>query len=110
MSDLDNMTLTALRAKASGLGIKSVMSKSKAQLIAALADTVKPPPEPAPEPLPPMPVSAPAGSGLEPYIARGMSYREIGGRWYMSFCGRTDEGSLSMPARDVQRCARRLMR
>ena len=47
MSDLDNMTLTALRAKASGLGVKSVMSKSKAQLIAALADTVKPPPEPA---------------------------------------------------------------
>ena len=41
MSDLDNMTLTALRAKASGLGVKSVMSKSKAQLIAALADTVK---------------------------------------------------------------------
>lgn len=47
---------------------------------------------------------------LAPFVAAGLHVKYDAERWYMSYKGRTDEGTLRMPLRTMIVCAERIMK
>lgn len=42
---------------------------------------------------------------MQPFVAKGLSFRTEGERWYMRRALMTDEGPLRMPLRNIVKCA-----
>lgn len=103
---LEKQSVVKIRAIAQEAGIPDVLSKTKAELIAALK-IKKPEAKDPPLELPP---KQEAVSFLQAVVDLGLTYRVDGQRWYMSFCGKTDEGSMDMPEAHIVACAERLVR
>lgn len=103
---LNKQSVVKIRAIAQEAGIPDVFSKTKGELIAAL-NAKKPEAKEASLELPP---KQEAASFLQAVVDLGLAYRVDGQRWYMSFCGKTDEGSLDMPEAHIVACAERLVR
>lgn len=47
---------------------------------------------------------------LAPFVSAGLHVRYDDERWYMSYQGRQDEGTLRMPLRVLIKCAERIMK
>lgn len=107
---LEDKSVVELRELAQSLGVSNIFSKKKEILIQEISlkqsgEVTKP------EPIKVDIVSSdmPVDDALKPFIAMGLKYRVVDGRWYMEHDIRTDEGSVDMPILHVVRCAERIM-
>lgn len=121
---LRNKSLTELRGIAQSFGVADIFTKDQLQLIQAI-ELRQQDMQPTTAPIIPKPeydarlmTRPPAKRSevevaeelLAPYVERGLHLRFDEERWYMSYSGRTDEGTLRMPLRVLMKCADNLMR
>lgn len=115
---LEDRSLTELRAMASAMGIKVSFSQDKQSLAKAIRAEVE---SKAPKPLPfaPLQPANPLNQGawqgniteaLQPMIDRGLILTfPTSDQWHMQRDKRSDSGTIKMPLRSIVRCAESVM-
>lgn len=118
---LNDKSISDLRGMAFNLGIHGINSMNRTELVQAIEQkqaAFAPPPVIEP----PVVVVVQPHNGdanqeseiraaLEPYIKRGLNLTfPDGDTWAMTYQKKADTGTMTMPLRDVLRCADRLVR
>lgn len=120
---LEDKTIVELRAIAQGYGVDNIFRMKKNELVQAIRLKQEPETPDSVINIPPPdydrriankpPAKLSTRTKIEEILARhvqvGLNLSFDEERWYMTYQGRTDEGTLRMPLRVVLRCADKLM-
>jgi len=103
-------SLTELRGIAQSFGVSDIFKKDQLQLVQAIEmkqQSLAPVPKiEIPKTNAPDPESVEEiEQQLKPYIDRGLRVRFSDTQWFMSCGSKNDEGTLSMPMRQILKCA-----